>query len=71
MSLVAVDPAAAQTNAVCSADNLPSIIEGFFQFTTALGTVGLAVVWQDDSLIEMFTLNPEGRVYLSVKSEAG
>ncbi|TKX77069.1 hypothetical protein EXE53_28535, partial [Halorubrum sp. SD626R] len=55
----AVQPVAAQSNAVCSADNLPSMIEGFFQLTTALGIVGLAIVWQADSLIEMFTLNPE------------
>ncbi|GGN24738.1 hypothetical protein [Halarchaeum nitratireducens] len=59
-SLVAVEPvAAAQNNAVCSADKLPSMISGFFQLTTALGIVGLAVVWQADSLIDMFTLNPE------------
>jgi len=31
------------------------MIEGFFQLTTALGIVGLAIVWQADSLIEMFT----------------
>ena len=54
-----MEPAAAQSNAVCSADNLPSMIEGFFQLTTALGIVGLAVVWQADSLIEMFTITPE------------
>jgi hypothetical protein len=59
LTLFAVQPAAAQTSAVCSADNLPSMIEGFFQLTTGLGIVGLAVVWQADSLIEMFTLNPE------------
>lgn len=58
-SAVVVDPAAAQSNAVCSADNLPGIIEGFFQLTTAIGIIGLAIVWQADSLIEMFTLNPE------------
>jgi len=59
LSLFVVQPVAAQSNAVCSADNLPSMIEGFFQLTTALGIVGLAIVWQADSLIEMFTLNPE------------
>ncbi|WP_123539234.1 hypothetical protein [Halosimplex salinum] len=59
LSLFAVQPVAAQSNAVCSADNLPSMIEGFFQLTTGLGIVGLAIVWQADSLIEMFTLNPE------------
>ncbi|MGB9964058.1 hypothetical protein [Halobacterium hubeiense] len=58
-SVVLVQPAAAQSSAVCGADNLPRMIEGFFQLTTALGIVGLAVVWQADSLIEMFTLNPE------------
>jgi len=55
-SLFAVQPVAAQSNAVCSADNLPSMIEGFFQLTTTLGIVGLAIVWQADSLIEMFTI---------------
>ncbi|WP_221929849.1 hypothetical protein [Halorubrum cibi] len=62
LSLIAVEPALAQQtsqSAVCSADNLPGMIEGFFQLTTALGIVGLAVVWQADSLIEMFTLNPD------------
>jgi len=60
--LIAVEPALAQQtsqSAVCSADNLPGMIEGFFQLTTGLGIVGLAVVWQADSLIEMFTLNPD------------
>ena len=62
LSLIAVEPALAQQtsqSAVCSADNLPGMIEGFFQLTTGLGIVGLAVVWQADSLIEMFTLNPD------------
>ena len=59
LSLFAVQPVAAQSGAVCSADNLPGMIEGFFQLTTGLGIVGLAIVWQADSLIEMFTLNPE------------
>jgi hypothetical protein len=58
--LITVEPALAQQtsqSAVCSADNLPGMIEGFFQLTTGLGIVGLAVVWQADSLIEMFTLD--------------
>jgi hypothetical protein len=59
LSLFAVQPVAAQGNAICNADNLPTVIEGFFQLTTALGIIGLAIVWQADSLIEMFTLNPE------------
>jgi len=62
LSVIAVEPALAQQtsqSAVCSADNLPGMIEGFFQLTTGLGIVGLAVVWQADSLIEMFTLDPD------------
>lgn len=62
LSVIAVEPVLAQQtsqSAVCSADNLPGMIEGFFQLSTALGIVGLAVVWQADSLIEMFTLNPD------------
>jgi hypothetical protein len=59
LGLVAVEPVAAQQSAVCSADNLPSMIEGFFQLTTALGIIGLVVVWQADSLIDMFTINPD------------
>ncbi|WP_394358948.1 hypothetical protein [Halapricum desulfuricans] len=62
LSLIAIEPALAQQtsqSAVCNADNLPGMIEGFFQLTTGLGIVGLAIVWQADSLIEMFTLNPD------------
>lgn len=56
---IAVDPALAQGGAVCDAEKLPSMIEGFFQLTTGLGIIGLAVVWQADTLIDMFTLSPE------------
>lgn len=59
LAVVAVDPALAQSNAVCSAEKLPGMIEGFFQLTTGLGIMGLAVVWQGESLIDMFTLNRE------------
>jgi hypothetical protein len=59
LGLFAVQPVAAQSNAVCSADNLPSMIEGFFQLTTALGVIGLVIVWQADSLMEIFTLNAD------------
>ena len=62
LSLIAVEPTLAQQtsqNAVCSADNLPGMIEGFFQLTIGLGIVGLAVVWQADSLMEMFTIRPD------------
>ncbi|AWB28436.1 hypothetical protein [Halococcoides cellulosivorans] len=60
LTLFAAQPvAAAEESAVCSADKLPSMIEGFFQITTALGIMGLVIVWQADSLMEMFTFNPE------------
>ena len=60
-ALVAVEPVLAQstTNAVCQTSKLPGIIEGFFQLTTGLGIVGLVIVWQADSLLELFTLNPK------------
>ncbi|ELZ43742.1 hypothetical protein C463_08729 [Halorubrum californiense DSM 19288] len=57
--MLAVDPVAAQTNAVCEADRLPEMISGFFQLTTAIGLMGLVVVWQADSLLELFTMRPE------------
>jgi len=59
VSLFAIQPVVAQSNAVCSAEKLPDMIEGFFQLTTALGIVGLAVVWQAEALAEMVTLTPE------------
>ncbi|WP_313692095.1 hypothetical protein [Halorarum halobium] len=61
LCLAAVDPVAAQESAVCAADRLPEMITGFFQLTTGLGLVGLVVVWQGDSLVEMFTLHREQR----------
>ena len=61
VSLVAVEPALAQTNAVCDAEKLPSMISGFFQLTTTIGLVGLVIVWQANSLAEMFTLSPDQR----------
>lgn len=59
VNLLLAQPVLAQSGAVCSADKLPGMIEGFFQLTIGIGIIGLAVVWQADSLIEMFTLNPE------------
>lgn len=59
LSIVAVQPVAAQESAVCGTDRLPDMIEGFFQLSTGLGIIGLAIVWQADALIEMFTLNAE------------
>lgn len=60
LTLVAVDPALAQ-NPVCEeqSDTLVNMIEGFVQLTTGLGVMGLLVVWQADSLMEMFTLGQE------------
>ena len=59
LSFIAVDPVLAQDSVVCDAEGLPDLISGFFQITTALGIMGLVVVWQADSLIEMFTMNIE------------
>ena len=59
LSLVTVDPVLAQQGAVCSAKKLPGMIEGFFQLTTGLGIIGLVVVWQADSLIDLFTIDTE------------
>ena len=66
LTVLAVEPVVAQGNAVCNADNLPGIIEGFFQLTTALGILGLAIVWQADSLIELFTPDPEQKKRLKL-----
>lgn len=57
--LFVAEPAIAQQNPVCSADRLAGMIEGFFQLTTGLGIVGLVVVWQADSLIEIFIFSME------------
>lgn len=63
LSVFMIEPALAASgeasSTICDADKLETMIEGFFQLTTGLGIVGLAVVYQADSLIEMFTLNPE------------
>ena len=66
LSVVTVEPALAQSNPVCSDDSgtLVDMIEGFVQLTTALGVMGLLVVWQADSLMEMFTLNHEQQASL-------
>jgi uncharacterized membrane protein len=60
VSILAVDPAFAQ-NPVCAeeSDTLVNMIEGFVQVTTGLGVMGLLVVWQADSLMEMFTMGQE------------
>jgi hypothetical protein len=35
------------------------MIEGFVQLTTGLGVMGLLIIWQADSLLQMFTLSQE------------
>ena len=59
VTLLAIEPAAAQDDVLCETEQLPDMISGFFQITTTLGIAGLVVVWQADSLAEMFTVNPE------------
>ncbi|MCU4802725.1 hypothetical protein OB920_20395 [Halobacteria archaeon HArc-gm2] len=61
VSLLAAEPALAQTSAVCEADGLPEVISGFFQLTTGIGVIGAVAVWQGDSLLEMFTVSPDQR----------
>jgi hypothetical protein len=67
ISLLAAAPAAAQeTNPICQeeTESLSTMIEGFVQLTTGLGIMGLLVVWQADSLMEMFTLSREQKTAL-------
>lgn len=62
LSLLIAQPATAQeSNPVCQdeLDTLTNMIEGFVQLTTALGLIGLLVVWQADELTEMFTISQE------------
>jgi hypothetical protein len=60
LTILAIDPALAQ-NPVCqeSSETLANMIEGFVQVTTGLGVMGLLVVWQADSLMEMFTMTQD------------
>jgi len=68
--IVAVDPVLAQDGVVCEAEGLPEMISGFFQLTTALGILGLVVVWQADSLAEMFTMNVDQKKALKQHKRA-
>lgn len=66
LSIVAVDPVVAQetaekTGIVCQADGLSTMISGFFQLTTGIGVIGLVVIWQGNSLMEMFSFGLEAR----------
>ncbi|WP_338016497.1 hypothetical protein [Natrialba swarupiae] len=58
LSIIAVQPALAD-DVLCDAEQLPDLVSGFFQITTTLGIIGLVVVWQADSLMEMFTASPD------------
>ncbi|WP_317175903.1 hypothetical protein [Halomontanus rarus] len=58
-SIFAIKPVLAQDDVVCDAEQLPEMVSGFFQITTAIGIVGFVIVWQTDSLAEMFTMNPD------------
>lgn len=70
LSIIAVDPVMAQDSVVCDAEGLPGMISGFFQITTAIGLMGLVVVWQADSLVEMFTMNLEQKKNLKMHKRA-
>lgn len=69
LALLTASPVAAQetnettgsSNPICQedSDTLTTMIEGFVQLTTGLGIMGLLIVWQADSLMEMFTLRRE------------
>ena len=63
--LFATGPAAAQAdNPICADDSgtLVTIIEGFLKLTVALGVIGLILVWQLDSLVEMVTISREQKL---------
>lgn len=61
LALVSTPVAAQESNPICSdeSDTLANMLEGFIQITTALGVMGLLVVWQADSLLEMMTVGRE------------
>jgi len=63
---LAQDGDGGSSNPVCqdSSNTLANMIEGFLQITTGLGIMGLLIVWQADSLAEMFTLNREQKANL-------
>ena len=67
LGIFAAQPALAdEHNPVCQdeSETLINMIEGFLQLTTALGLIGLLVVWQADELAEMFTLGQEKKLRL-------
>jgi hypothetical protein len=63
--LLSSGTAAAQAdNPICADESgtLVTIIEGFLKITVALGVVGLVLVWQLDSLVEMVTVSREQKL---------
>ncbi|MFD1514098.1 hypothetical protein [Halomarina rubra] len=57
---------AQESNPICSdeSDTLASMVEGFIQITTALGVMGLLIVWQADSLMQMIAVGREQKASL-------
>lgn len=77
--LLAVGPAAAQdgstdgaSNPVCQDDSrtLANMIEGFLQLTVALGVMGLLVVFQADTLMEMLAFDRDQKVRIKQHKRA-
>jgi len=66
LTVVSIPVSAQESNPICSdeSDTLASMIEGFIQITTALGVMGLLLVWQADSLLEMFTVGRDQKASL-------
>lgn len=63
--LIGSGTAAAQAdNPICADDSgtLVNIIEGFLKITVALGVIGLILIWQVDSLVEMVTVSREQKL---------
>jgi hypothetical protein len=59
--VVGTEPVLAAQNPICAEDTgtLVDMIEGFVQVTTGLGVMGLLIIWQADSLLQMFTHSQE------------
>lgn len=66
LMVVSTPVSAQESNPICSdeSDTLANMIEGFIQITTALGVMGLLLVWQADSLLEMVTVGRDQKASL-------
>jgi hypothetical protein len=58
-TLAAIEPVAAQESVVCQAEKLPGFVEGFFRASTGIGVMGVVVIWQLNSAVEIFGMTPE------------